>query len=255
MVKLGNTDCQQYVVRDITKRKQIEAEREQLIAELDAFAHTVAHDLRAPLTIILGFSTLLAEEFDTIPITQVKKNLSLIEQVSHQMSSIIDELLLLASIRNMSEIPIAPLPMEPIVNEALHRFSFLLETHGGKIILTTDDWPMSQGYAPWIEEVWVNYISNAIKYGGQIPIVELGADVGPEGMVRYWVKDNGLGVPPEKLPLLFTQFKRLGDTRVKGYGLGLSIVQRIVHRLGGEVGVESHVGQGSVFSFTLPKVE
>jgi signal transduction histidine kinase len=119
-----------------------------------------------------------------------------------------------------------------------------------------------------VEEVWVNYLSNAIKYGGQPPRVELGSSLqdpplaggGPTaqsapsetGWVRFWVRDNGLGLTPDEQGRLFTLFTRLEQTRVKGHGLGLSIVRRIVDKLGGEVGVESEIGEGSTFWFTLP---
>ena len=71
-------------------------------------------------------------------------------------------------------------------------------------------------------------------------------------MVRFWVRDNGTGIPPEQQARLFTPFTRLAQARATGHGLGLSIVQRIVEKLGGQVGVESQPGQGSLFSFTLP---
>jgi signal transduction histidine kinase len=110
------------------------------------------------------------------------------------------------------------------------------------------------GYGPWVEEVWANYVSNAIKYGGTPPRVEVGATSLPDGMVRFWVRDNGPGIAPENQARLFAEFERL-QTKAEGHGLGLSIVKRIVQRLGGQVGVESQAGQGSTFSFTLPSEE
>jgi signal transduction histidine kinase len=115
-------------------------------------------------------------------------------------------------------------------------------------------WPMALGYGPWVEEVWVNYLGNALKYGGRPPRVELGARVQPGSMVRFWVRDNGPALTPEEQARLFTPFMRLDQVSAKGYGLGLSIARRIVEKLGGQVGVESEVGKGSVFSFTLPGV-
>ncbi|MEA3338766.1 MAG: ATP-binding protein, partial [Chloroflexota bacterium] len=98
-------------------------------------------------------------------------------------------------------------------------------------------------------------ISNAIKYGDQPPRVELGATVQANDTLRFWVRDNGLGLTSEEQAQLFTPFTRLGLGRAKGHGLGLSIVRRIVEKLDGQVGIESKVGQGSVFSFTLPAVQ
>jgi signal transduction histidine kinase len=124
----------------------------------------------------------------------------------------------------------------------------------------SDVWPKALGYAPWIEEVWVNYLSNAIKYGGRPPRVELGAAVQAGGStpptVRFWSQDDGPGLTPEEQARLFVPFTRLAQGKAKGHGLGLSIVRRIVEKLGGEVGVESEgvPGQGSLFFFTLPAV-
>jgi signal transduction histidine kinase len=76
--------------------------------------------------------------------------------------------------------------------------------------------------------------------------------VQPDGTVRFWIRDNGPGLTPEEQTRLFTPFTRLDQAHAKGHGLGLSIVRRIVEKLGGQVGVESKVGQGSLFTFTLP---
>ncbi len=118
-----------------------------------------------------------------------------------------------------------------------------------------DTWPVALGYAPWIEEVWANYMSNAIKYGGQPPRLELGATRQVDDMIRFWVRDNGPGLTPEDQEALFTPFTRLDQVRATGHGLGLSIARRIVENLDGQVGVESEPDQGSLFYFTLPGVD
>jgi signal transduction histidine kinase len=127
----------------------------------------------------------------------------------------------------------------------------MLDEYQAKVF-TPADWPVAWGYGPWVEEVWVNYLSNALKYGGKPPHIEMGADPLPNGFVRFWLCDNGPGLTPEQQTQLFIPFTRLSQVRTKGHGLGLSIVQRIVEKLGGQVGVESHLGQGSTFFFTLP---
>jgi len=106
------------------------------------------------------------------------------------------------------------------------------------------------GHAPWIEQVWINYISNALKYGGRPPRVELGADPPSDGAVRFWVRDNGPGFTPEEQARLFTPFTRLAQMSVEGHGLGLSIVQRIVDKLGGQVSAEA--GSARAASLALP---
>jgi two-component system, sensor histidine kinase and response regulator len=102
-----------------------------------------------------------------------------------------------------------------------------------------------------VEEIWVNYLSNGLKYSGQPPRLKLGATKSGD-VIRFWVRDNGPGLSQEAIAKLFTPFTRLHKATVEeGHGLGLSIVQRIVKKLGGEVGVESQLGVGSVFYFTL----
>jgi signal transduction histidine kinase len=223
--------------------------------ELDAFAHTVAHDLKGPLGYMVGFAQVLALDYATLSNDKVVECLNTVVQSGLKISSIIDELLLLASVRKLEEMEMGPMDMSSIVAEAQGRLFDLIDEYGGCIVLP-EIWPMALGYGPWVEEVWVNYLSNALKYGGRPPRVELGADQLPDQpTIRFWVRDNGSGLTPEEQERLFTLFTRLDKVRAKGHGLGLSIVRRIVEKLGGEVGVESHVGQGSVFWFTLPSLD
>ena len=146
-----------------------------------------------------------------------------------------------------------PLDMGGIVAEALQRLNQMIEEHHAQIVLPPS-WPSALGHAPWMEEVWVNYISNAIKYGGQPPRVELGAKTLEDGNVLFGVRDNGRGLSAEDQSRLFTPFTRLDQVSTKGHGLGLSIVRRIIEKMGGQVGVDSEIGRGSVFYFTLPAV-
>jgi len=111
------------------------------------------------------------------------------------------------------------------------------------------------GYAPWVEEVWMNYLSNAIKYGGAPPRIEIGATPGSDNWVRFWIKDNGKGLTAAQQARLFVPFTRLEQGAATGHGLGLAIVKRIVEGMNGVVEVESEKGRGSVFSFSLPAVE
>ncbi len=218
--------------------------------ELDAFAHTVAHDLKAPLSIIVGFGEVLEEGYTTMPAEDMRRYLHKVTQNGRKMSRIIDELLLLAGVRKM-EVEMRPLDMASIVAEAMQRLAGMIEQSQAEVILP-ETWPVALGYGPWVEEVWVNYLSNGIKYGGQPPRVELGATAQPDSKVRFWIRDNGPGLPPEAQARLFIPFTRFDQVRTEGHGLGLSIVRRIVEKLGGQVGVKSAVGQGSVFTFTLP---
>ena len=233
--------------------RQNAAELEARNRDLDAFAHTVAHDLKSPLATIVSFCEALTD-FVVAPEEELASYLNLIGRNGRKLSNIVDELLLLASVHRMPEVELKPLDMARIVGEAQQRLVHVIEEHGVKII-SCDTWPMALGYAPWVEELWVNYLSNAIKYGGQPPCVQFGATIQTDGKVRFWLRDNGRGLTPEELERLFTPFERLDRVRAKGHGLGLSIVRHIAERLGGQVTVESQIGHGSVFGFTLPGVE
>jgi two-component system sensor histidine kinase/response regulator len=221
--------------------------------ELDAFAHTVAHDLKGPLGHMVGFAYLLAEDEGALSEADQREYLQMIARSGHRMGNIIDELLLLSSVRKLGEVELSPLDMGSVVGDVLERLTYLIEASQATIVCP-EEWPQGVGYAAWVEEVWANYISNAIKYGGRPPRVELGATVSkePQEQVRFWVRDNGSGLTPEEQGRLFTPFTRLDQTRARGHGLGLSIVRRIVDKLNGNVGVESQIGTGSTFWFTLP---
>lgn len=233
-------------------RHTLQAKNQQLQEqnqELDAFAHTVAHDLKSPLARILT-SLKLVEIYSPTLDKNTQDLFRIALKGSRQMGNIIDELLLLASVRK-EEIQLSVVDMAHVTNQALNRLTHMLEEYQPELVIA-ETWPQVPGYAPWLEEVWANYISNGLKYGGQPPYLELGATPQAQDKVRFWVRDNGPGLSPAAQTQLFTEFTRLDTVRAEGYGLGLSIVRRIMDKLGGQVGVESMPGQGSIFYFTLP---
>ncbi len=221
--------------------------------ELDAFAHTVAHDLKMPITHMVGLAETITNKFETLPPPDRQRYLEIIQQSGHKMASIIDALLLLSGVREM-DVPLEPLDMALIVDEARQRLAHLNRQYGVTVILP-NEWPQALGYAPWVEEIWVNYLSNGMKYGGHPPKLTLGATAVANNMIKFWIQDNGIGISPDAREKLFVPFTQLNLRHDSGYGLGLSIVQRIVGRLGGEVGAEALPNQGGLFWFTLPTVE
>lgn len=229
------------------------ASLEEQNAELDAFAHTVAHDLKNHVFTVVGNAELLNEVEATCTCEQPgTEMLAAIMQSGRKMAQVIDELLLLAQVRR-SEVERSFVDMSTILAEVESRVLPLLNERGGKLILYEPGcWPAALGYAPWLEEVWYNYISNAIKYGGTPPLVEVGAERQGEEVVCFWVRDNGQGLSGAQIEKLFAEFSRAHDVESGGHGLGLSIAKRIVTRLGGDVSVQSQCGAGSTFRFTLP---
>lgn len=228
-------------------------ELEQRNQELDAFAKMVAHDLKNPVGGINNLiETILATCSPNSPLTFKKiKQLRLIQETSVKILNIINALLLLAGASKQAKPEIQTLEMSSILKAAIERLNTMPEKSQATIELP-DTLPQAQGYAPWLEEVWFNYLSNALKYGGQPPHLKIGAEVQNDGMIVFWVRDNGEGLSNEQQAKLFTPFTRLHRQSTEGHGLGLSIVRKIIDKLGGQVGVESEMGKGSQFFFTLP---
>ncbi len=233
-------------------RKQALEAQQKLIEELDAFGHTVGHNLKDPLGLIIGYTALLKEQA-RLP-EELQGYLNAIARNGQKLNNIIEELQLLTGVRKET-VNLKPLNMIRIVAEVQQRLAYMVEEHNAKIIVS-EYWPVALGHTPWIEEVWANYISNAIRHGGNPPRVHVGATAQSDGMVRFWVRDNGPGISQKQQNRLFTEFTQLDQTNPKGYGLGLSIVQRIVAKLGGQVGVTSDgiPGEGCIFTFTLPGI-
>ena len=231
---------------------ELEKRVKERTAELEAFGHTVAHDLKNPLASILCLAQVIVADLMELKAREVLQYVELIEQEGKKAVSIIDDLLLLSAVRQ-GEMRLNQLDMLQIMTQVKGRLRLMMEEYQAELV-TPERWPQAYGYAPWVEQVWLNYLSNGLKYGGRPPKLEVGATK-IDGAVRFWVRDNGAGIPIDAQAFLFTEFTRLAETKVEGTGLGLSIVKRIVKKLGGEVGVESKIGQGSEFYFTLPTVK
>lgn len=238
------------LVTDITQLKRAEEDLIQRNDDLDSFAHILAHELKGPLTVITGFSEALMEVGESFSEEEKNDYLKRIKNNGFKANDIINELLRFADMRR-DDVEPEPIKMSKIIKESLHRMQDLIKESGAEIT-QSKDYPQVLGYGPWVEEVLVNYFSNALKYGGQPPHVEIGSTLTEDGFVKFWVRDNGKGLTEQQQSQLFVAHKRLDHPEIEGSGLGLSIVKQIIEKLGGQVGVESKVGKGSVFSFTLP---
>jgi PAS domain S-box-containing protein len=236
---------------DMIKLRQLNTQLQSRNEELDAFAHTVAHQLKNSSSLITTFGNILKTGVELPESMQLY--LDSIIQSGHKMNNVITELQLLAGIR-IGQVELNPLNMVEIVAEARQRLMYAIEERQAQIV-APDRWPTAWGYGPWVEEVWVNYIGNAVKYGGEPPLVELGATIQADQFICFWVRDNGPGIPPEQQAQIFKPFIRHDQIKIEGHGLGLAIVRHIVEKLGGQVGIESDgiSERGSVFTFTLPQ--
>lgn len=222
-------------------------------ADLNAFAHTVAHDLKHPLTNLIGTTRLLtgvAAELDT---AQQQKFLTEILTASQKMNVMIDALLQLAALHSEVEVTKTDVVIEQTIEEAKHHLQPLIDEYHSQIRLC-GPFPTVKAHPQWLVEIWLNYLSNAIKYGGKPAAIEIGIDpmTNETKEWRFWVRDHGDGIAADQKDKLFAEFSRLHSVRADSHGLGLSIVRRICHKLGGSCGYESAPGGGSKFWFTLP---
>jgi signal transduction histidine kinase len=234
-------------------RSKLSSTNDQLAEQnqaLNAYARTVAHDLKNPLNLILNFGRLLQEE--NVLTGEHAQDLESIVQSADRMNHIIQDLLLLAQLRK-DEVKPVPVSMAAVVQQSLERLAFTLQSKYA-VVEQPDPWVDCMGVGAWIQAVWVNYISNAVKYGGEPPRIRLRCIPSGE-MVTYMVEDNGAGIPTEERGQVFEEFSRLGGEKAEGHGIGLSSVKQIIGRLDGEVGVyDVERGSGSCFTFTLPAV-
>ncbi len=258
--------CKIFMMNDITVRKMIlEAiaesnknrkiellEKEELIKDLDAYARTVAHDLKNPINLLVGFSDLIKASLLENNKARAIELLDIINKNSNKMSAIIDDLLKLSIIRK-EEIELIPINTAEITGEVLKRLENQISQTKARIHLP-EKWPVAFGKSQLVEEVWLNLISNAIKYGGNPPEITLGYEETSQSFCTFQIRDNGNGLPENSFDKIFEDFERLGREDIEGHGLGLPIVKRIVGKLGGKVSVNSsnRPGEGCVFSFSLP---
>jgi PAS domain S-box-containing protein len=239
-------------IADSNKRRKIEiTEKEKLILDLDAYARSVAHDLKNPVSTVVSLSELIKISLSENKMDEVFEMVGMVQDQSKKMIRIIDDLLILSRIRK-EDIKIVPVDIHQILTEVMFRLQEEIKKYNASFEIP-GNWPGVLGHKQWIEEVWMNLISNAIRYGGTPPVIKLGFEKETNLMYRFWIKDNGNGLPSESLKKIFTDFERLGRKDIQGHGLGLSIVKRIIEKLGGDVKVESPYkpGEGCTFSFTL----
>ncbi|HLY25906.1 MAG TPA: response regulator [Aggregatilineales bacterium] len=232
--------------------RQQTAELRAHVEELEAFAHTVAHDLKNPLELMIGYAAVLGEDYNGVLDETGRNYVESIVSGGQKASAIIDDLLLLSEVRK-ADVQLSPVNMADIVDEARRRLSQAIQRQQAQIIIP-QEWPVALGYAPWLEEVWVNYLSNALKYGDQPPEIQLGATLLPNNKARFWIRNGGPELSSADISRLFTPFTRLNGRRGPGHGLGLSIVRRIVEKMDGHVRAENEEGYGPVFSFTLRQI-
>jgi signal transduction histidine kinase len=225
-------------------------ELEQANKELEAFSYSVSHDLRAPLRAIDGFSRILLEEHMPHLAPEAQRYLHLIRNNAKQMDQLIDNLL---AFSRLSRQPLTKQPIMPadLVRRVLSDIRPALE--GRRIDIEIGNLPMCQADPTLLKQVFVNLLTNAIKFTSKREAARIVVGCQRQGDAQvYFVKDNGVGFDMRYVDKLFGVFQRLHRAEeYEGTGVGLAIVQRIIHRHGGRIWAEAAVDQGTTFSFTL----
>lgn len=271
----GDHQVIQCNIRDITARKENEralqaaeaklarhaAELETVVSrrtaelrlsnsQLETFVYSIAHDLRTPLRAMQGFAQLLVEDHTAKLDQQGRDYANYINTAAQTMDHLLVDLLAFSQV-NQQEIALVPVALGSVVQSALAGCAEQIRASGARVE-NLAPWPAVLAHASTLQQVLVNLIGNAVKFSaGPAPLVRLGSEPRPGGVVRVWVEDNGIGIPAEFQERIFQVFKRLHPTAYPGTGIGLAIVQKGVERLGGRVGVVSAPGAGSRFWFEL----
>jgi PAS domain S-box-containing protein len=223
-----------------------------MVEELEMFGYSVAHDMRAPLRAMASFSHLLSDDFGAHLPVEARAITDYITAAATRMDTLIQDVLTYSKIPN-GTMELSPLDLDLLVRQVIQAYP---ELHApGVRIEFASVLPTILGHPAAVSQCIFNLLSNAVKFvaPGTAPHVRLSAVVSP-GRMALWVEDNGIGIDPNHLDRIFKMFERV-STDYEGTGIGLAIVRKSIERLGGTVGVQSTLGQGSRFflEFKMPE--
>jgi signal transduction histidine kinase len=231
------------------------AELESTNKELESFAYSVSHDLRAPLRHMVGYSELLQRQASSVLDEKSRRFIATILGAAKRMGNLIDDLLAFSKI-GRAETRKAPVDLGQLVREVLAEIG--QDTKSRNIAWKIGAFPVCYGDRPMLRLVVVNLVSNAVKFtrGREPAEIEIGAVDRDQEQVEMFVRDNGAGFDMQYVDKLFGVFQRLHlPEQFEGTGIGLATVQRIIHRHGGKVWGKGAVDQGATFYFSLPKAQ
>jgi PAS domain S-box-containing protein len=219
-------------------------------AQLETFVYSIAHDLRAPLRSMQGFSQLLVQEHAANLDEKGKKYANFINTSAQTMDHLLADLLTFSHV-SQQKIELSPIALDSVVRGALSGCEAQIR-ESRAVIENIPPWPTVMAHEATLRQVLVNLISNAVKFvASKPPRVRLRSEERPGGTVRIWVEDNGIGIAPEFHTRIFQVFQRLHTTAYDGTGIGLAIVHKGMERMRGSAGVESTPGAGSKFWIEL----
>lgn len=239
---------------ELGARKDLITELESKNAELERFTYTVSHDLKSPLFTIRGFLGYLEQDALSGNTERLHADVQRIIDATDKMQQLLNELLELSRIGRLQN-EYASFPLEEVVHEAAELVHRRLSERGIRVIIEPN-LPVIHGDRVRLLEVMQNLLDNGAKFMGgqqspQIEVGQTGVDT-ERGNPIFYVRDNGIGIAPEHFDRVFGLFNKL-DPRTDGTGIGLALVKRIIEVHGGRIWIQSELGKGSTFLFTLPK--
>ncbi len=221
--------------------------------ELESFAYSVSHDLRAPLRHTLGYAELLQRQASSSLDDKSRRYMEMIIESAKRMGGLIDDLLGFSRI-GRAETQESAVELEPLVREVVADLG--QETKDREIAWKIDPLPVCYGDRSMLKVVFVNLLSNSVKFTRMRARaeIEIGCADGRQDQAELFVRDNGAGFDMQYVDKLFGVFQRLHlAEEFEGTGIGLATVQRIIHRHGGEIRAEGAVDKGATFYFSLPR--
>jgi PAS domain S-box-containing protein len=257
-VSSAGPDLVLVMMRDVSLDKWSQSEREKLIAELEEkntelerFTYTVSHDLKAPLITIRGFLTFVREDARAGNMVRVEKDILRINDATEKMQRLLTDLLELSRIGRLKHEPMH-ISTNALIAEVVEFLHGRLQEHKVTVKIM-DGLPAIYGDSQRIFEVFQNLIDNAAKFMDDQaqPAIEIGAQGEKNGKPVFYVRDNGIGIPPQLKDKIFGLFDKL-NPQSEGTGVGLALVKRIIEIHGGRIWVESEPGTGTTFFFSLP---
>ena len=251
-VAIVNAGLFEQLQRELIERKNLIAELENKNAELERFTYTVSHDLKSPLFTIRGFLGYLEQDFLSGNLSRAKADMQRITEATEKMQDLLNDLLELSRIGRLKNAQVKT-PLEELAREAVELVQGRIMARNIATRIAAN-LPVVFGDRPRLVEVLQNLIDNAAKFMGsqREPCIEIGQNGEAEdGMPIFYVRDNGIGIAPEHFERVFGLFNKL-DARSDGTGIGLALVKRIIEVHGGRIWIESEVGRGTTFYFTLP---
>lgn len=243
------------IARDITEQKRLQAELEETNAELEAFAYSVSHDLKAPLRGMHGFAQALLEDYGDQLDAEGREYAERIMAAADRLHGMIQDLLEYSRL-SRARLDLQPVSLRKVVKAAMAQLEAQLRERDVRVTVR-EPLPEVMGHPTTLVQVVVNLLSNAAKFvpPDRPPEVRVWAE-GADGRVRLWIEDNGIGIPADYHQQIFRVFERLhGEESYPGTGIGLAIARKGIERMGGRVGVESEPGLGSRFWIELSKGE